>query len=61
MLNGVLLDLQERAAKAGRRWPKHLWLQLDNTAKENKNQFLINYCALLVNKGAFKSVRGSGV
>lgn len=49
--------------------PHHLYLQvtncclqswqLDNTSKQNKNRFLVGYCAFLVQCGLFKSVRVS--
>ncbi len=37
--------------------PCHLLLQLDNTTKQNKNRFVIGYCAWLVQRGVFTSVK----
>ena len=36
--------------------PPKLQLQLDNTAKDNKNHFLLGYCALLLAEGLFEEV-----
>ena len=36
--------------------PPKLQLQLDNTAKDNKNHFLLGYCALLLSEGLFEEV-----
>lgn len=38
------------------RIPSNLYLQLDNTSRENKNRFLLGFCALMVEKGLFKKV-----
>ncbi len=37
--------------------PPILNLQLDNTARENKNRFVFGFCALLVAKKVFRKVR----
>jgi hypothetical protein len=34
----------------------HLWIQLDNVSSENKNNFLMGYLALLVQRGVFEEV-----
>jgi hypothetical protein len=34
--------------------PKRLYLQLDNSAKDNKNIFVMAFCSLLTAKGIFK-------
>ena len=36
--------------------PDVLYLQLDNTARENKNQYVMGFLALLVELGVFKEV-----
>lgn len=36
--------------------PKNLYLQLDNTAKDNKNQYLMAFCSLLTARHIFKEV-----
>ena len=38
------------------RWPSTLALQLDNTCKDNKNQYLLGYCGTLVALGIFRRV-----
>ena len=40
----------------GKEFPPTLYLQLDNTCKENKNRFLFGYCAMLVRLGLFEKV-----
>lgn len=37
--------------------PKSLYVQLDNTARENKNQLVIAYLNMLVEKDVFKKVK----
>jgi hypothetical protein len=36
--------------------PKRLYLQLDNSAKNNKNRFVMAFCSLLTARGIFKEV-----
>ena len=36
--------------------PKKLFLQLDNSAKDNKNQYIMAFCSLLTAKKVFKEV-----
>ena len=36
--------------------PPVLYLQLDNTARENKNKFVFAFCSLLVSLGVFRKV-----
>ena len=38
------------------RLPPVLYLQLDNTARENKNQFIMTFLSYLVQVGVFKEV-----
>ncbi len=37
--------------------PKRLDLQMDNTAKDNKNHYLLGFCGMLVAEGVFEEVR----
>lgn len=37
--------------------PEVLYLQLDNSSRENKNKFMLSFCALLVQKKLFRKVR----
>lgn len=36
--------------------PRKLQLQMDNTAKDNKNHYLLGFCAMLLNEGIFQEV-----
>ena len=36
--------------------PETLYIQVDNTARENKNKFLLGFCAILVQLKIFKKV-----
>ena len=36
--------------------PKKLFLQLDNSAKDNKNRYVMAFCSLLTTKRVFKEV-----
>ena len=36
--------------------PPLLYLQLDNTAADNKNHWVLEFCSMLVQKGIFKEV-----
>jgi hypothetical protein len=36
--------------------PEVLYLQMDNCARENKNTYLLTYCAWLVERGVFKEI-----
>ena len=38
-------------------FPEVLYLQMDNTSKENKNRFVLTFCAALVHFQIFKKVR----
>ena len=35
--------------------PMHLWVQVDNTAAENKNQLVVRYLGALIDKSVFRS------
>ena len=37
--------------------PKYLYLQLDNSAKDNKNQYLMAFLSLLTTRGVFKEIQ----
>ena len=41
---------------AGATLPSHFYLQLDNTAKQNKSQYMFGYLGSLVYRGVFKQV-----
>ena len=52
VLGHILLDFKDRL-------PEVLYLQLDNTSRENKNRFVLGFCALLVQNNVFKKVHSS--
>lgn len=52
ILYDVLLDIMARGEKI----PDTLYLQLDNTVKQNKSRFMIGFLAALVQAGVFKKV-----
>lgn len=52
VLNVLLRVVSKREAL-----PDVLYLQLDNTARENKNQYVMGFLALLVEMNVFKEVR----
>ena len=49
----VLLDLRKRYRHQSVRWPHTLYLQLDNTTKQNKGKFLCAFLHVLVDYGLF--------
>ncbi len=36
--------------------PDNLYIQMDNTSRENKNKYILGFCAALVQLGVFKKV-----
>lgn len=50
VLNHILHDFKTKL-------PDTLYLQLDNCYRENKNRYVLGYCALLVQKKVFKKVK----
>jgi hypothetical protein len=53
----VILDTLSIIKERDGSLPPVLYLQLDNTCRENKNRYVIGFLALLVNLGWFKKVR----
>ena len=51
VLYNILLDYSQTHSLS-----ETLYLQLDNTSRENKNRYLIGFCALLVESCVFKKV-----
>ena len=49
VLNNILHDFKAKL-------PNILYLQLDNCFRENKNRYVLGYCALLVQRKVFKKV-----
>ena len=58
-LNESLKRMQAAYKKAGLKWPHTWFLQLDNTTKENKNQFVLAYLQSLVDTKVFKRIEVS--
>jgi hypothetical protein len=57
-LEAIMTCIEETrrvANETGRRMPEHLWVQLDNTPAENKNRFVLQALAALVDRGIFTS------
>jgi hypothetical protein len=52
----ALMDTLRDAAGEDGSLPDVLYLQLDNTVRENKNRYMIAFCSFLVNIGWFKKV-----
>lgn len=47
---------EEYRARQGLGWPKVLYLQMDNTSRDNKNSFLMMYLSYLVEAGIFQEI-----
>ena len=47
----VLVDFSR-----GHRLPQVLYIQMDNTCRENKNQYVLTFCAILVELQIFRKV-----
>jgi hypothetical protein len=55
MDNLKLTDLEARVGAVP--LPKNLYLQLDNSAKDNKNKYLMAFLSLLTARGVFKEIQ----
>ena len=53
----VILNVLIDFAKSNQQLPEVLYLQMDNTSRENKNKFVLTFCAALVQLQIFKKVR----
>ena len=53
----VLLDAIQRRLQQRSYFPSKLFIQLDNTCRENKNQFVLTFLAVVVQLGLFKEVQ----
>ena len=56
MCNTILLNLHAIQKEKGE-LPRHLRLQLDNCAKDNKNHTVLGFLALLVQQGVVAEVQ----
>ena len=58
----ILRDVSGRSShdselpRTARCLPPRLFLQMDNTARDNKNHYLLGFCAMLLNEGIFQEV-----
>jgi hypothetical protein len=57
LLPTILLDYIFRVKSEQGFLPPVLYLQLDNTARENKNKFVMTFLALLVERGVFEKIK----
>ena len=55
-LNESLKRMQQAYKDAKMKWPGIWFLQLDNTTKENKNQFVLGWLQTLVDAGVFDEI-----
>ena len=53
----ALNPLPVGALKGAKPLPPNLFLQLDNSAKDNKNQYLMAFLSLLIAQGVFKEIQ----
>lgn len=51
------VTLDQIARGLDRKWPSVLYLQVDNSPRDNKNMTFFGYCALLVKVGMFAKVK----
>jgi hypothetical protein len=56
ILQRILIDVEKQYAKKQKVLPDICYLQLDNTAKENRNKILFSYLCHLVLRGVFKTI-----
>lgn len=56
LLSTLKFIMKKVYAQDRRSWPDVLYLQMDNAASENKNKYMLRFCALLVHWGLFKKV-----
>jgi hypothetical protein len=57
ILHMVLEEAFRILDKAKMKRPAHLWIQADNCGGDNKNHVVLGFCAMLVGRGAFKTVQ----
>ncbi len=55
VLARTLEKIYEKSIASGSGFPTHLWIQCDNTAAENKNQLVLRFVSMLVDKRVFRS------
>lgn len=52
----ILINVLQNFIELRQSLPENLYLQMDNTSRENKNRFVLAFCALLVELKIFKKV-----
>jgi hypothetical protein len=57
LLDAVSLEQSQLPLEQRRRWPPVLYIQADNSGKDNKNNIFFSYCAMLVKFGIFRKVK----
>ena len=57
VLTTSIIELQDQYRREGKAWPEVLYLQLDNTTKDNKNRALLTFLDEIVKLGVFQKVK----
>lgn len=52
----IILKVLLSFARTKKMLPQNLFLQMDNTARENKNKYVLAFCSMLVELNIFKKV-----
>ena len=52
----IILKVLLKFTELKKMLPENLYIQMDNTARENKNKFMLGFCAMLVQLNIFKKV-----
>lgn len=56
VINRTLLKLEEKYMEQNQQLPPRLFIQLDNTCKENRNKILFSYFDMLIRRGIFREI-----
>ena len=56
MTISILLKVIHSYVELCQTLPQTLYLQMDNTCRENKNKYVLSFCAMLVNMRIFKKL-----
>lgn len=56
MTISLIIHVLSKYTSSGRNLPDVLYIQMDNTSRENKNKYVIGFCVILVQLKVFKKV-----
>ena len=56
MTMSLIIHVLSKYISDGRNLPDVLYIQMDNTSRENKNKYVMGFCAILVQLKVFKKV-----